>query len=130
MSVIITAKHHIPSNEITERVFYLSPSAVAGQGYITGGDTANFAQALAGDEASGRILPGSPVPVDGEIEITKVPIGYTAEVVPAAVNPTWANCLLKIWSIATAAELAQANYPAGLAGKVIVVRIRSRKKNG
>jgi len=131
MAILIKFVRKIISQEEIERIYEVTPSAVAGQGYNQAtGETFDFTKVtMTGKQARVR-PPSKPLPTEGQIEITKVPLGFTAEIKQAAANPSLSNYVLRFENIATAAELATADYPAGLAGKTMVVRVRNLRRHG
>lgn len=122
-------KKNTEVRDIIEREFSFTPSSTAGQGYTTGGDTLNFLTANYGLSSRPR-PPANPLPSADDFIIKQVPAGFTVEIIKNTVSPTLANYLLKIWNIATAAELAQADYPAALYNDAIRFIVKTSKKYG
>lgn len=121
----------IISQEENERIYEITLSAVAGQGYSSvTGEVIDFTKVTSNPKLARIRPPAKPLPTEGQIEITKMPLGYTAEVKQAAASPTLANYVLRIYDIHAGAELTTADYPAGLAGKLIVMRVRSPRRLG
>lgn len=119
-----------PGGRENTRVFAFKPSATAGQGYKTGGDTLNFSTALNPQNAMRAKLPALNPPLQNRFVVGSVPAGYTVEIFPNTVAPTISNYLIKIMVLSTGAELAQADYPAALSGDQIVFTVTTPKKNG
>lgn len=129
MAGILTLKKVDVSRRKITRHFEFVPSATAGQGYTTGGDTLNFITAANGPGDPRRMPPGAPTLTSSDFTIKMVPGGYEAEILAAAVNPTLANYLLKLWT-SGGTELSQADYPAGLAGKKLEFSITTATGRG
>lgn len=121
----------IISREHIEREYALIPSAVAGQGYNQAtGEVLDFTSVADPKKLGRRIPPAKPLPVNADITVLKVPLGFTADVNQAAANPALNNFVLRFGRLSTGAELATADYPAGLAGATVIIRVTTRRRNG
>lgn len=129
MAGVLTLQAVDVSRRKIRRTYRFVPSATAGQGYTTGGETLNFLTAGNPNGEPRRTPPPSPLPNDNNIKIVKNPGGYDCDILQNTVSPTLANYVLKFFT-SGGTELTQADYPAGLAGKNVEFEIVTATKNG
>lgn len=127
MAVTITLVSKVKSLEHIERVY----KAVLSAGYdATAGQVFDFTAATDPKKLGRYLPPSKPLPSNDEIAIQQAPLGFTAELKQAAASPTLKNFVLRVFNIATAAELTTANYPAGAINNAVYIRVRTRRRNG
>lgn len=124
------------AGRVTLRQWVFTPSGNYAQGGGAGvaGETLNF---NVGSSAGGIVATnptGKPRPTPGgkfnidDFCIDRVPAGYGAVLEANAVNPSFANVVLRFFTTANT-EVANGAYPAALIGDVVINHI-SDKKNG
>lgn len=121
---VVTDRHFI-------RRFVIVPNATAGQGYnATTGQVLDFTAATNRSGIARKLPAGTPLFTEDDIAIVKAPLGFQVEIKQAAAAATLRNFVMRIFSIATAAELTTADYPAAVGGKDIVIDITTPKVRG
>lgn len=129
MSVTITLIEKVVNKDTIERTY----KGVLTANYdATNGQTWDFTTATDPNKL-GRLRPPARVgalPSNAQIEVSGTPLGFTAEIKQAAASPTLLNYVLRVFSIAAAAELTTAAYPAGALNNAVYVKVLTKRRHG
>jgi hypothetical protein len=127
MPVTIT----LVDKEVTqERIRRKFKMVLTGSYDATNGQTVDLTAATDPNKLGRKLPPSKPLPTNEQMEVVGEPLGFTAEMKQAAASPTLKNFVLRIFNIATAAELTTTTYPAGALNNAVYVDIITKRRAG